>query len=463
VQKALNFALWSATAMLGAACTFGLWHAAAMIPLQVPLDPNEGWNAYHTIAAMQGGALYPARGGGGMVNNYPPLSFYAVGLVTKIVGDPIVAGRMLSLLSLLFICGAILRIARDMGAERAAGVFAALWFLGGLLAFTDYVAMDDPQLFGHAIDLAGLILLLRGRAGPAALAMTLALFVKHNLLALPLASLLWLALIDRRQAAHFALYGSVSGVVGLMLFRWTFGIGLLGALATPRIFSLALLAQTTATWLIWCATAMAAAMALLWTNRTDRNVVFGALYALVAVTVAAAFSGGAGVDLNVWFDAAIALSLCAALALTRMTAPLQRALLLAAYLVPLLTGLVLAADESWRDPQFWLHPGRDDAQTARSDIAFLNSHRGPALCEMLSLCYWAGKPAEVDTFNLGQAFATGARSDRQLAARIAAGQFAVLQFDALDDFALGPRVKAALLRRYRVHHQDDDGVLMLPR
>ena len=29
---------------------------------------------------------------------------------------------------------------------------------------------------------------------------------------------------------------------------------------------------------------------------------------------------------------------------------------------------------------------------------------GPALCEMLSLCYWAGKRAEVDVFNLGQAY-----------------------------------------------------------
>ena len=29
------------------------------IGLRVPLDPNEGWNAYHALAAMTGAPLYP--------------------------------------------------------------------------------------------------------------------------------------------------------------------------------------------------------------------------------------------------------------------------------------------------------------------------------------------------------------------------------------------------------------------
>jgi len=44
----------------------------------LPLDPNEGWNAYFADAAIHGGVLYPAADAL-ITNNYPPLSFYLVG------------------------------------------------------------------------------------------------------------------------------------------------------------------------------------------------------------------------------------------------------------------------------------------------------------------------------------------------------------------------------------------------
>ena len=462
MPQEVSRALSVAAAMLAAACAFGLWHAAAMIPLQVPLDPNEGWNAYHTLSAMQGGALYPGAHSG-MVDNYPPLSFYIVGLVAKLAGDAIVAGRIVSLASLIFVAAAIAVAARELSAAKPAAWFAALWFLAGLLVFTDYVAMDDPQLLGHAIDVAGLLLLLRGRMAAAAFAMAVALFVKHNLVALPLATLWWLALTERKAAWRFAVSGLAFCLLGVILFRAVYGAVLLGAIGSARSFSFALLTHNVATWMVWAGPAMVAAVALLLGTRADRNVVFCALYALVGVAVGTAFSGGAGVDLNVWFDAAIALSLTGALALTRLSARLPQTLVLSAYIVPLLSGLALSYDESWREPGTWLRPGADAAQTARSDIDFLKAHRGPALCEMLSLCYWAGKPPAIDVFNLGQAFATGARSDQALIAQIAHGDFGVLQFDSLDEFALGPRVKAAVLARYRVDHQSDDGVFLVPR
>ena len=39
---------------------------------------NEGWNAYHAVAAVTGGVLYPPPETF-VFNNYPPLSFYLVG------------------------------------------------------------------------------------------------------------------------------------------------------------------------------------------------------------------------------------------------------------------------------------------------------------------------------------------------------------------------------------------------
>jgi len=58
-----------------------------MIPLHVPLNYNEGWNAYFAARAVgvAAGPLYPADGLA--FNNYPPLSFYAVGALGDATGS----------------------------------------------------------------------------------------------------------------------------------------------------------------------------------------------------------------------------------------------------------------------------------------------------------------------------------------------------------------------------------------
>jgi hypothetical protein len=422
--------------VLAAGCAYGLVRVIAVIGTHAPLDPNEGWNAYHTVAAMMGGPLYPdARSF--MFNNYPPLSFYFVGLFG---GDYIVAGRIVSLVSLLAVSAGIYASARRMGAERAAGVFGALWFLAGLLAFTDYAAMDDPQLLGHAVAMGGFLLLLRGNAIAAAAAMTLALFVKHNLIVMPLAALIWLAVFERRNALKFAGASVAFGLAGLLLS----GLGLLGHLNSPRAFSFALLADNIAHWMLWGGPGLLVMAALVALRRDDNRVALIAIYALTATLAGTVFAGGAGVDMNIWFDAAIALSLAASLALNRL-----HAVLALAYVMPLVLGLALVDHE--------LPAPADD------DIAFLKTRHGPASCEMLSLCYWSGKQAEVDVFNLGQAYAIHARDEAPLIARIEAHYYSAMEFDSMDEFALGPRVKQAVLDNYRIDHEDDNGTFLVPR
>src|SRR6185295_16458982 len=87
-----------ALASLALACLFGLLHVLTVLGLHVPFDPNEGWNAYFAQMAMRSGSPYPPDGGF-LVNNYPPLSFYLVGAIGKLLGDNIVAGRIVSLLA----------------------------------------------------------------------------------------------------------------------------------------------------------------------------------------------------------------------------------------------------------------------------------------------------------------------------------------------------------------------------
>ncbi len=183
--------VWSATALLAAVVIPLLLRNLLAIPVLAPLDPNEGWNAAHAIAAVTGRTLYP-RPPSLMVNNYPPLSFYLVGALARLKGDFVVAGRAVSLLAFLVTCGGIATVLRLFSTGPRGMLLAVLFFAAVLLIGSDYVAMDDPQMLGHALQLTAFVLLLRARLIWSALLFALSLFVKHNLLALPIAATGWL-------------------------------------------------------------------------------------------------------------------------------------------------------------------------------------------------------------------------------------------------------------------------------
>ena len=146
--------------LIGAFCLLSLLRILLTLQLAVPLDPNEGWNAYWSNAAIKGEALYPAASAY-LVNNYPPLSFYAVGAVGRLLGDNIFAGRLISLVAFASTLGAVWLAARRMGCGNHGAIFAALSLSAYLLAFTDYVGMNDPQLIGNALGTWGMVILLR--------------------------------------------------------------------------------------------------------------------------------------------------------------------------------------------------------------------------------------------------------------------------------------------------------------
>lgn len=452
-------------AIFGVVCAVALARVAATLGLHVSFDPNEGWNAYHAAAAMAGRPLYPAPQSY-FVNNYPPLSFYVVGAVGRLLGDQIIAGRLVALLAFFAVVGGIAIAARRIGATTVGALLGAMLFAAMLLIGSDYVGMDDPQMLGHALAMAALLSLLRGRDGVAAALFVIALFVKHNLVAMPLAAAAWMLLVDGNRAWRFAAFGLGYTLIGLAAFRIAFGSSLFAHLASARIYQASLLAQNAGHWLIWAAVPLAITGLVGGFYRHDRHVALIALYAGIAVAIGLAFSGGAGVDTNVFFDADIAVSLGVALALGRFAArdAAWPALFAAALLVPLASGLYLAADGvAWRESDYWLHPLADEAAQARGDIAFLKAHPGPALCETLALCYWAGKPAAVDVFNVGQEFAGGTRRDGALVRRIESRAYAAVEFDSLSPFALTPAIRAALLAHYRIDHANDEGVFLVPR
>jgi len=450
---------------LAAGCLAGLVHVVSVLGFHVPFDPNEGWNAYFAQMAMRSGTPYPPDGGF-MINNYPPLSFYLVGAIGKLLGDNIVAGRIVSLLALLGTALGIGEAARRMGCRIWHAAFAGLLFIACVLLTSDYAGMNDPQLLGHAIAIVGLVAMLRTPRTPramvfAALQFTLAFFVKHNLVLLPLALALWLLLADHRHAVTFIASGAVFLLLGLGIFREVFGIGFFHQIASARLYSLDNLSAGATVWLPFAAVPLCGTIPLLRIARRDQHAMLAIIYAVVALAGGLSFLGGAGVDANALFDADIAMVLCAGLLLDRLENEVWSVAAAIAYVIPLVL-LLPTVEGDWDGAAYWQHPLREERDVARNEIAALRVAREPVLCEMLALCYWAGKAPQIDVFNTDQRLRAGALSARALIRRLDAREYSLIELESLHPFPLPHDVERAVQRNYGIVRTDDERVLLAP-
>ena len=132
-----------------------------LLPLHIQRNYNEGWGALFTDIAMSGGDLYPPPGAL-ISNNYPPLSFYIVGALGPLIGDHVIALRLIALVSYLAVTACVWRAVLVMsGSRRWALASGTLFLLYGVSVFRDYFAMGDPQWLAHAVATPALVLLLR--------------------------------------------------------------------------------------------------------------------------------------------------------------------------------------------------------------------------------------------------------------------------------------------------------------
>src|SRR5260370_3115538 len=117
-----------------------------LIPAHFSSDPNEGWNASKGARAIGTG---PLDSGPQAItgNNYPPLSFYLVGWAGRLLGDPIVAGRIIALIAVLAVAGCIFVVVRRFSVSGSVTpTIGALLFLGfNATLFRSYLCMNDPQ------------------------------------------------------------------------------------------------------------------------------------------------------------------------------------------------------------------------------------------------------------------------------------------------------------------------------
>jgi hypothetical protein len=468
-DRTVRFVVW--VALLGG-CGLALVRVVLTLPLHVPLNYNEGWNAYHTADVVAGQPLY-AAGRPYFFNNYPPLSFLAVAAATRIVPDAIVAGRWLALISFGVWTIVLIEAAVAFGCRRAHACFGALLFAATILVFTDYVGIDDPQMMGHAIASVGLVALLRAASGRAALVVAavmfvLAVFVKQNLVVLPIACVLWLACLDRWRAWFLAAAIVAAGAATVGISVAAFGTPVIASMMLPRVFLPLKGAWMAVQWLLRAVVLIFFEVLLFRKHSRDSAVIFVTIYVGVAAVIGAVLGAGAGVNWNVFFDADWALCLGAAVALERAGGrPALGALrsstgiMAGCAIVPVIAALAaFKPDHATKD--YWLNPRAAETADAAEQIAFLSAEGGPAICEELALCFWSGKPVEVDVFNAGQQILLGRVDQQPLIAAIDRGRFAAIQMN-MPSRDISPAIADSILRRYFIDHAAFNRVFLVPR
>ena len=415
--------IWSIAVL---AALFLVWPVLrAFFPMEI--WGNEGWNAYHADAAMRGAAqLYPPTDGL-IANNYPPLSYYLMGWLGLLFGDPLYVGRALSILSTLCIGAAASAVVRQFGGSRAGALIAGFWFVATLARFFEfYVGMNEPQLFGLAVMSAGFAWFWKrhaeGRAvEPAVLVMVLAGFIKHNFITLPLVALLWLWLDNWRLGLRATLVGAAASALGLAICAFMFAPYFIPDMLFPRTYHLArglstlgrlqFILPAMVLWGIWA-----------WHERRSKAARFTALLIGIALPLYLLQKSGAGVDENAQFELIFATAVGIGLAYDGLLRdPLRigwspqviSAVVLGILIVRLLISSRLEFAYVLFSPQYHALAAQHAAIT-RAEAARTAAIPGPVACSNLVVCRMAGKPFVYDHFFITQLVETGRMTWQQV-------------------------------------------------
>ena len=492
--------LWVAIAGL-----IATWISAAAGPgyalfRLIPNGYNEGWNAYWAEVAWSGGGLYPATDSP-ISNNYPPMSFYIVGGLGRLLGDNIFAGRLLASISLIVVAANVFVWLRINQVSRSVATFGATLFLAVFSTYAPgYIAMNDPQLMAHAVMMTSAVVLWRYKFSrraliAAALLMVVGGSIKHLLIALPLATTTWIALYRRQQLAMWLILSVSLVAVALAVMYVTQGSIFFHDMASSRLYS-RLLVETGArrVWqsfgflVILTGTAGIAYVSRFSSKVVREQAAFALLYLVLAALIGGLAAGGKGVDRNAFFDFLIAVSLAVAIGIehirTRPRKPGQPStgyqptvkptprwvnpLVVSAIAASCSTLVLIEAANQW--PTRWRLLQQTDTREADAvrvieDIRRLGG--GAAACEELSLCYWAGSAFKVDFFNYGQKLATSSLPAADCAETFSSESISLVQVnsphgEARLSFRLPAPCNEAIAREYSLAMTNPHGRLMLP-
>jgi hypothetical protein len=394
-----------------------VWRAG--FPIEIA--QNEGWNAYHADAAMGAAALYPPTDTL-IVNNYPPLSFYVVGVIAKVTRvDALYVGRTMSLVAVVALAGLIAKVIGELGGGLAGAAVGGLWFVAVMArSFTRFVGMNDPQLVGHALMVAALVWFLardiqEKSEVPPFLAMAAVGFYKHNIVAVPVTAFLWPLLQDWRRAVWPAIAGGIAAAVGLAICAAIYGDVFFANLLTARpshfaraIYGLGRLQWILPALVLWAIWVVA--------ESKSRAAQFTMIHVGVSFVLFVLQWSGEDILDNAQFDLVIATAIGLGLAFDRASATAfgrrygetaARAVIMVVVVARLIATLRIEPALVLFDPGYRAQYYAN-AEAARQDAARIAKIPGPVACDFKVVCRLAGKPFSYDDFRAEMLVASGA-------------------------------------------------------
>ncbi|MCF7729959.1 MAG: glycosyltransferase family 39 protein [Chthoniobacterales bacterium] len=407
---------WSLVLLTIIAAISMLWSIQRSF-LGVMINSNEGWNAFFGDAAMGKMQLYPSPDEL-ITNNYPPLSFYIVGSLGKILGDTILAGRLLSLLAIgvisIFIAQIIKKLSITSGklASSLQGrLIGVTYFIGTLTIFFKwYVGANDPQLLAQAIMIIGFSLFIKAMEQErnywiAIFVMVIAGFFKHNIITMPLTIMLWLLLQKKWKVFFFCSFFALSLIIlGFAICLGAYGFDFYYNFTSPRsclLFKVSHafsdLGALSVGLLFWFFTS--------WKFRKESSVHLVSLMVFIALIVGFVQRLGNGVFVNAQFDLVIALSIGLGIAFTLCSRD-------HCYLLQLI-GIIALALFFLLEPSFLyiFSPSyhrrlAESEQIMKDHIEMVRAMPGDVFCESY-VAYRAGKPFAADALNVEERMRVG--------------------------------------------------------
>ena len=281
------------------------------------IDWNEGSNCYKIDDIIKGKELYSNIIGLPVTpTTYPPLSFLFFSLLSYFSGSILITGRILAFVALILTLLLTFLILNQIINSRKISFLSSLLLLMLITLFTPhYIGMLDPQILAHVFSLSGLYVFIKCKnqySNKNIIIVTfllyISIFIKHNLVALPFAVALFLFITDKRVFLKFIIVNTIFIIISVLCIY----------IFTPHFFSnffdanreffihkvvkflrILFIDGRLFITVIICITIIIGFL---------KKYLIINLYLIFALIFGIIFSGGDGVDLNIWYDFFIALS-----------------------------------------------------------------------------------------------------------------------------------------------------------
>jgi hypothetical protein len=452
------------------------------------INYSEGSNAYHQKEAVDGQPLYtdPKTDPFTPVT-IPPLSLYAAGLIGRLTGDYLIPGRIISMLALggLALVSGLTLFSR--GVRKRSSIFGALALVILFACYApEYAGMNDPHIPALVLALIGfLVYAFRGETIPgmivSGLFMSTALCTSQTVFPAALAIGLDVLINSRRRgliwlAALVVTFLMLDGLTGFHS-GWLFLDQFTGLPGFSIVTFFSQISRLDFLFLILLLVTGWAAIICVFQPRLRLFTFYFAFAFLFGI----AFSGGTTAGIYHLFDLFAAMGLLIGLSVNRVPGIFHRLPGLpftATWILPPLLAFCLLFNLPDRLPrENTLNLLSSTQENFGRDVAEIRNQPGRVFCENLLLCFYAGKPLELDSTTAAELAIQGESDENLILAVFDTHQFALIQVNRtipkdLAGAAYSPgavrmgsmtrNMRIAILKNYRFDHRGGTGVFYVP-